>query len=414
VGGTISVVRWVREGSSRMSLSRPVRQSPEYHGDSQSHSPPPRRTVLVVDDDPRNRSLLRAYLGHLYDVREAADAASALRAVEEGPVDLVLLDVMMPGTSGYEVCKKLKARPGPELLPVILLTALGEQEDRNTGLEAGADDFLTKPVERRELLLRVAAFIRLREQQALIVHQMEELVELAALKDDLVSLIVHDLRNPLASVFGILHLVGDELTDATVRADLDLALQSAVRLRDTLDDLLQVRLLEERRLPVERTLAPVRDVVRDAVGSVAGAARDRGVEIKVEIGPDVQVPMDRRLVRRALENLMMNAVKYSPAGVPVDVAWRPTADGLELVVSDRGSGIPPMVRDRLFEKFGGVVAHKTNQRRGYGLGLYQVRLVADAHGGTVRAGDREGGGTTFAVVLPLAAAAGPAPSPGGP
>src|SRR3954463_12383338 len=95
---------------------------------------PARRTVLVIDDDPRNRSLLRAYLGHLYDVREAADAASGLRALDEGPVDLVLLDVMMPGTSGFEVCKKIKPRPGPELLPVILLTALGEQEDRNTGL----------------------------------------------------------------------------------------------------------------------------------------------------------------------------------------------------------------------------------------------------------------------------------------
>jgi two-component system sensor histidine kinase/response regulator len=361
--------------------------------------------VLVVDDDPRNRSLLRAYLGHLYDVREAADAQSGLRALVEGPVDLVLLDVMMPGTSGFEVCRKIKARPGPELLPVILLTALGEQEDRNTGLEAGADDFLTKPVERRELLLRVAAFIRLREQQALIMHQMDELVELAALKDDLVSLIVHDLRNPLASVFGILHLVGDELTDPLVRADLDLALQSAVRLRDTLDDLLQVRLLEERRLTIERHLAAVREVIGDAVGSVAGAARDRGVELKVASGPEVMVPMDRRLVRRALENLMVNAVKYSPSGTPVDVGWRRVAEGVEMSVSDRGSGIPGPLRDRLFEKFGGVAAHKTNQRRGYGLGLYQVRLVADAHGGSVRAGDREGGGTTFAVVLPLAAQA---------
>ena len=112
--------------------------------------------------------------------------------------------------------------------------------------------------------------------------------------------------------------------------------------------------------------------------------------------------MDRRLVRRALENLMVDAVKYSPSGVPVDVGWRRTAGGLEMSVSDRGAGIPPPVRNRLFEKFGGVTAQKTNQRRGYGLGLYQVRLVADAHGGSVHAGDREGGGTIFAVVLPLA------------
>jgi two-component system, sensor histidine kinase and response regulator len=362
---------------------------------------PPRRTVLVVDDDARNRSLLRAYLGHLYAVREAADVPGGLRAIEDGPVDLVLLDVMMPGISGYEMCRQIKARPGRELLPVILLTALAEQEDRNTGLEAGADDFLTKPVERRELLLRVAALLRLREQQALIFRQMDELVELSALKDDLVSLIVHDLRNPLASVFGILHLVGDDLIGSTARADLDLVLQSAVRMRDTLDDLLQVRLLEERRMPVVRQLVPVRDLVGDAMDSVAGAARDRGVELRVAPGQELTVPMDRRLMRRALENLMVNAVKYSPGGGSVDVAWRRIAGDVELSVSDRGAGIPAPVRHRLFEKFGAVAAHKNNQRRGYGLGLYQVRLVADAHGGSVTAGDREGGGTTFAVVLPM-------------
>jgi two-component system sensor histidine kinase KdpD len=150
----------------------------------------------------------------------------------------------------------------------------------------------------------------------------------------------------------------------------------------------------------------VRDVVGDAIGSVAGAARDRGVELLVTAGPDLLVPMDRRLVRRALENLMVNAVKYSPQGGAVDVGWRRISSGLELSVSDRGAGIPPPIRDRLFEKFGAVSAHKANQRRGYGLGLYQVRLVADAHGGSVRAGDREGGGTIFAVVLPLAAVAG--------
>jgi signal transduction histidine kinase len=172
-----------------------------------------------------------------------------------------------------------------------------------------------------------------------------------------------------------------------------------------------VRLLEERRLPVERNLAPVKDVVGDAVGSVAGAARDRGVELKVSIGPDVMLPMDRRLVRRALENLIVNAVKYSPSGSPVDVGWRRVSEGLELSVSDRGAGIPPPVRDQLFQKFGAVTAQKANQRRGYGLGLYQVRLVADAHGGSVHAGDREGGGTTFAVVLPLAAAPRPAGAP---
>jgi two-component system sensor histidine kinase/response regulator len=382
-----------------------VKQQTEPFSTIVDHARAPRSTVLVVDDDARNRGLLRAYLGHLYDVREAADAVAAMRVLEEGQIDLVLLDVMMPGQSGYECCKRMKARQGDGFLPVLLLTALGEQEDRNTGLEAGADDFLTKPVERRELLLRVGAFLRLRDQQTLIRRQIQELTELASLKDDLVSLIVHDLRNPLASIFGILHLVAEDVTDPTVRSDLDLAQQSAVRMRDTLDDLLNVRLLEERRLPLDRQPVAVQAVVDEAVASLAGAALDRGTRLHVVGGQPLMVPMDRKLVRRSIENLLVNAIKYTPAGADVEIEWNRGPEGMTLSISDRGAGIPPPVKDRLFQKFGAVAAHKGNERRGFGLGLYQVRLVADAHGGSVWAGDREGGGTTFSIVLPLGAPA---------
>jgi two-component system sensor histidine kinase/response regulator len=381
-----------------------VKQLTEPLSATIEHARSPRPTVLVVDDDPRNRGLLRAYLGHVYDVREAGDAAAGMKALEDGHIDLVLLDVMMPGTSGYECCKRMKARQGDAFLPVLLLTALGEQEDRNTGLESGADDFLTKPVERRELLLRVGAFLRLRDQQTVIRGQIEELTELASLKDDLVSLIVHDLRNPLASIFGILHLVAEDIADPTLKADLELAQQSAVRLRDTLDDLLNVRLLEERRLPVDRQPVAVQMVVDEAVASLAGAALDRGVKINIIGGAPLLVPMDRKLVRRSIENLLVNAIKYSPPDTAVDVEWSRGPEGMTLSIADRGNGIPKPLRERLFQKFASVLAHKgSGERRGFGLGLYQVRLVADAHGGSVQAGDREGGGTTFSIVLPLGA-----------
>src|ERR1700682_3490155 len=112
-------------------------------------------SILVVDDEARNRSLLNAYLSPFYRVVEAECAGQALELLGREPIDLVLLDVMMPEVNGYDACRLIKQSHGQgEFLPVILLTALSEQSDRNTGLEAGADDFLTKPVDRRELGLR--------------------------------------------------------------------------------------------------------------------------------------------------------------------------------------------------------------------------------------------------------------------
>src|SRR2546430_1789074 len=118
---------------------------------------------------------------------------------------------MMPEQDGFPTCRLMKSEPRDPFLPIILVTALGEQEDRNRGLEAGADDFLTKPVDRRELLLRVRAFLRLREQEKVIRSQLEQMQRLQSAKDDLVALLVHDLRSPLAGIIAHLQLLQEEL-----------------------------------------------------------------------------------------------------------------------------------------------------------------------------------------------------------
>jgi signal transduction histidine kinase len=117
--------------------------------------------------------------------------------------------------------------------------------------------------------------------------------------------------------------------------------------------------------------------------------------------------LDRKLVRRAIDNLIINALKYSPANGVVDVTIGAGAEGVEIGIADRGPGIPDVSKDRLFEKFGSVEGSMTDTRRGFGLGLYMVRLVAEAHLGRVSARDREGGGTVFTVLLPSISIDGP-------
>jgi signal transduction histidine kinase len=378
--------------------------------------PPRRATILLVDDELSNRVLIRYCLESEYEVLEAADGASALALLERETVDLVLLDVMMPDMSGFEVCRRIK-NTRSDYLPVILLTALDQQAERNAGLDAGADDFLSKPVDREELLLRVRTFVRLRQKERRIVQQfealrerdqviqkqVEELKQLDVIKDDLVAMMVHDLRNPLAGIMGFLDSIAGETKDPALRSDADMALRSSLHLREILNDMLHVRMLECGTVRLHRELMQATSVMEEAIESVWGAGRERRVGIAPVIAaPDLRVDVDRKLIRRAVENLLTNAVKYSPNDTFVRASVQPFGAEVRIEVADRGEGVPDELKQQLFQKFGSVEAARGTLRQGVGLGLYLVKLAANAHGGRAEVRDRKSGGSAFSMVLPRA------------
>lgn len=362
---------------------------------------PDRPTVLLVDDDWRSREVLAAYLARDHTVLEAEGAREALAILEGGAVDLVLLDVMMPGMNGYDACRAIKA--GREvLLPVILLTALDDQEARNTGLAAGADDFITKPVDRTELLLRVRAFVRLRRQEQLIREQLEEVRRLERTKDELTAFLLHDVRNPLSAVSSYLQLV----RRFTLRHDwqhaveaVDATVCSAQRLDELLHDVLEVRRLEERGATIRREPIDVLQLVTVAAGGLEGLARTSKVRLEVQPGEPAVASLDVRLVRRAVENVVVNAITHSPDDGVVSLLVRRTADGVAVEVGDRGPGVPDAFKRRIFDKFGTVEAARAKSRRSHGLGLYFVRLATLEHEGDAEVLDREGGGALFRLLF---------------
>ncbi|MDP3154561.1 MAG: response regulator [Archangium sp.] len=335
----------------------------------------PKPLVLVVDDDEAIRRLVRLALLQRFEVIEAEDAFQAIELVATRDVEVVLIDVMMPGMTGIEAVPKLKEKArGP--LPVLLLTALDAQDQRNRGLEAGADDYLSKPVDRRELVLRVQNFVRLRRQEQLIRSQLSALTELYALKDDLTAL-----------------------------------------------DLLKVRMLEQGKLALERVptvvselaatsptasitrssaFLPSRKISRSVIETLRTAAMEGRVKVQQLDSGDTAMELDAKLVKRALENLLINAFRHTNDWVEVSITG--DAQAVTLVVADRGPGVPDFLKGELFDMFGSITLQKAGARRGHGLGLYLVKLVAQAHGGSVVVKDRSGGGAEFVITLPRPAA----------
>jgi signal transduction histidine kinase len=354
-------------------------------------------TVLVADDEDIGRSLMCAWLARDYEVVEAASGEEAIAAVAVSEPDVVLLDVRMPGMGGIEACRALKARPGAGYLPVILLTAFGEPEMRNAGLEAGADDFLTRPLDKRELLLRVRAFQRLRAQDHVIRGQVRELRELDVLKNDLISLVTHDLRNALGGVMLLLESMDIAEDTGPGKGQMTILRTATERMHETLDDMLRIKRLEDGVLVIDR--APVRlgEVVGAAIALALPAANARGVTVVEHVDPAVTVSVDARLLVRAVFNLLQNAVKFSDRGAQVDVEAVAVAGFVLFRVLDRGPGVPDDLADRLFDKF--TTRADYYGRKGLGLGLYFVRLAAGAHGGRAVVGPRTGGGAVFELTV---------------
>jgi PAS domain S-box-containing protein len=231
----------------------------------------------------------------------------------------------------------------------------------------------------------------------------EELHQLYSLKDDLVSLIVHDLRNPLFGVKGHLQLLELDTRDqaqSSVHDSVHQALTAAAKLQELIDDILQVRLLEEGHLALTQAPIPARKLVEEAIATLDGDAKARRVNVNCEVIGDPVLKIDAKLVRRSIENLLANALKYSPEQGIVSVTVQPEAGGARIEVADQGQGIPDKWKETLFEKFGSVEVKQGGMRKGHGLGLYLVKQVMLSHGGSVSVHDRAGGGTVFRLFFP--------------
>lgn len=359
--------------------------------------------ILVVDDQDANRLLMRDLLesqGH--EVLEATGGTEALQRVGEAMPDVVLLDIGMPGMDGFEVCRRLKADPVTASIPVLLVTAMTQRDQRLLGIGAGANDYITKPVDRSDLSLRVGNAIRMRHLYLEVEAQYRQLEKLELLRDSLVHMIVHDLRSPLAGIRAYLDLVkmdGAGKLDLELTQSIDAARKVAVEMTDMVSDLLDVSRLEVGKMPLELAPADMGGLVVEAVAAAGASPR---VRIRVEPPADkLRVVCDAGVIRRVLTNLVVNAVKFTPSSGQIAVSVRGNGSEVKVEVVDTGPGIPPEYHQKVFEKYGQVEAARHGAKHSTGLGLTFCKLAVEAHGGQVGLESAAGAGSTFWIVLPV-------------
>jgi len=372
--------------------------------------------VLVADDSEANVELLVDQLEGLgFRVVVARDAPQAIAACVEHRPDIAILDISMPAgdlavpdrDAGFEVCRRIKRDPRTARTPVVFVSALNETSDRVKAIEAGSDDFLGKPYHRLVLNARVQSLLKLKGATDALEESLKRLRELQKVRDDLMKMIVHDLKAPLTSILATLEMMRDgdfgEFTEQQARALSD-SEGKAEDLLGLIEDLLEVSRIEERTLPLAPEQIAPAALLAEIVYDWNLRFQQEGAVASVDVADDAPVIVaDKALIKRVLSNLVQNAVNHSPGPVALHLSARRDPHGILFTVADNGPGIPADYQEIIFRKFEQVHAQHAPRVRSSGLGLTFCRLAVESHGGRIWVTSKEGEGSTFYIRLPLMA-----------
>jgi signal transduction histidine kinase len=356
------------------------------------------RRILVVDDDRVNLRIIGGILRHEgYEISEASSGEEALEAYAGHRPNLVLLDVIMPGIDGFQTCRSLKKTYGDMSAPVIFITAKSEADDIVMGFDAGGVDYLTKPFRPKEVLARIRTHL---SNQLLV----EQLSKANAAKDRFLGMCAHDLRNPLSSIRGLAELMNENAVGVLTDEQREIvhtihgASQSMLQL---VNELLDVATIEAGHLKLAKEPTRIADVVERAVhlSNIEAAKKNTRIEM-VNTTANPMIDIDRNKIRQVVDNLISNAVKYSPRGSVITVQVNEDESGAGFSVKDNGPGIPDGERHKLFKDYGRLSTQPTGGEKSTGLGLAICRKIVEAHGGTIGAENMAGHGSEFVVRMP--------------
>jgi two-component system sensor histidine kinase/response regulator len=369
-------------------------------------------TILIVEDNQENIDLLIYFLKpQHYHIITAPDGIQALHLAEETSPDLVLLDIMLPGLDGFQVCERLKKNPKTMYIPVIMITALKELKDKIRSLEVGADDFITKPFENVELLARVKSLLRLSKYHRELEKKKQELegineslLRMDTFKEELINLIVHDMKNPLFVIQGNLQMMSmgldnqaaEYLSKYTKRIE-----RSSQQLLRMVVNLLDISRMQEGTMQIKKDMLDFNKIVVEGINRIKDYSENENKDIRMRL--DESIPnmlIDHSVIDRVIENMINFAVNNTAENGSVIISTENNSDNMRFSIQDNGTPIPGKFHRKLFEKFSQTELKNNGLRVSRGLGLIFCKMAIEAHHGTLELDTENKEGNLFHIIIP--------------
>ncbi|NOY50087.1 MAG: response regulator [Chlorobi bacterium] len=352
------------------------------------------KTILIVDDTPENIDVLNGLLSD-FKRKIATNGEKALKiALSDNPPDLILLDIMMPGMDGYEVCQKLRQDKRTLEVPVIFLTAKTEKTDIVKGFEAGGQDYVTKPFDARELMERVKTQLKLRYQQellknmnAVLEQKVEErtaeldkanaqLLSLDEAKNQFLMLISHEIRTPLNGIVGSTYFLSDSIDDPELQEFLEMLKESVDRLDKFSKTALEITQMQTIGRELDKKSLDINSIITKIIEDKKNSAEEKSINTIVELTKNLHIKGLENYFQRSIEELIGNAIKFSDEKTDIKVRTFEEDGNIKISVSDKGEIIPLEKIEEIIKPFGLAQKHYDKHS---GLGLAYVRKYLDIH-----------------------------------
>lgn len=348
--------------------------------------------ILIVDDEPINIKLIEEILEYETDFqyKTSVNGEEALAILDDYKPDIIILDIMMPGMNGYEVCKKIKSNKNHKFAKVLMVSGKAMIEERLEGYEAGADDYITKPFVDDELLAKLKVFSKLKKTE-----------EIDELKRTILQLFSHETKTPLNGI-----LLGSQLILETqsisekVAEYAKLIKLSGERIHDLVRKILLLSNLRNNN-----QLNPVEQSVIDyleGVVSKKGRHIEKNCILSINCPVDFSLELDWKLFNEAFIAVVENAIKYSPHDGKIELSASYDNKAVTLKVTDQGPGVKPALREKIFDEF--YSQNIENHTKGAALSLAIAKEIMSLHQGTLHVENMAGGGASFILTLPVALA----------